>query len=260
MPFSHRFSGSGFTSTPLRALIPVVYRHLRAQKIQETTERLRDRVVEHFPKAGLRHVADELTELARTTGQTARRLGRPIWLFRIPMTVLLMAVLGGLATVPFMFRGHWGQVENLLDFVQILEPTLGALFFLSALVAFLYTAEERYKRRRILTALHELRVLAHIVDMHQVTKDPSLIRSPSKPSPARYVSTAELSRYLDYCSEMLAMISKLAALYVQEFPDPQTISAVDEIEGLTTGLSRKIWQKVMVLNQGLTPASETGRD
>jgi hypothetical protein len=46
---------------------------------------------------------------------------------------------------------------------------------------------------------------------------------------------------------MLGLISKVAAIYVQEFPDSQAIGAVDEIESLTMGLARKIWQKIMVV-------------
>ena len=60
----------------------------------------------------------------------------------------------------------------------------------------------------------------------------------------------ELSRYLDYCSEMLSLIGKVAALYVQRFDDPAALSAVDQIEDLTTGLSRKIRQNIMIINQG----------
>ena len=59
----------------------------------------------------------------------------------------------------------------------------------------------------------------------------------------------ELTRYLDYCSEMLALISKVGALYIQNFDDPATLRAVDELENLTTGLSRKIWQKIMILDR-----------
>lgn len=58
----------------------------------------------------------------------------------------------------------------------------------------------------------------------------------------------ELNRYLDYCSEMLALTGKVAALYVQRFEDPQAVAAVNDIETLTSGLSRKIWQKIMMLN------------
>ena len=60
-------------------------------------------------------------------------------------------------------------------------------------------------------------------------------------------SPFELSRYLDYCSEMLALISKIAVLYVQDLTDPVAIDTVDDVEDLTTGLSRKIWQKLTVL-------------
>ena len=60
--------------------------------------------------------------------------------------------------------------------------------------------------------------------------------------------TSELGRYLDYCSELLSLTSKLAALYSERFSDSVILQAVDEVETLTTGLSRKIWQKIMILD------------
>ncbi len=39
----------------------------------------------------------------------------------------------------------------------------------------------------------------------------------------------------------------MAALYIQNFDDPVALQAVNEVEGLTTGLSRKIWQKLMIV-------------
>ena len=95
--------------------------------------------------------------------------------------------------------------------------------------------------------------MAHIVDMHQLTKDPERVRmgdeSPDTPSsPVRTLTVFQLSRYLDYCSESLSLLSKFAALYVQDFDDPVTMSAVNEVENLTNGLSRKIWQKIMILD------------
>ena len=61
------------------------------------------------------------------------------------------------------------------------------------------------------------------------------------------MSRFELSRYLDYCSEALSLTGKLAALYIQDSSDGVALQAVNEIEDLTTGLSRKIWQKLMIL-------------
>ena len=65
---------------------------------------------------------------------------------------------------------------------------------------------------------------------------------------AKKVSRAELGRYLDYCSELLSLTSKIAALFVERFDDPVTLGAVTEIETLTAGLSRKVWQKISMLN------------
>jgi len=52
---------------------------------------------------------------------------------------------------------------------------------------------------------------------------------------------------------MLSLTGKLAALYVQNFDDSVVLSSVDEIESLTTGLSGKIWQKLMILHENSPP-------
>ena len=48
---------------------------------------------------------------------------------------------------------------------------------------------------------------------------------------------------------MLALTGKLAALYMQDVRDPVIIDTVSEIEDLTGNLSRKIWQKIMILRK-----------
>ena len=118
-------------------------------------------------------------------------------------------------------------------------------------IFFLVTIESRLKRRRALAAMHELRVIAHLIDMHQLTKDPEqlLAGETTASSPQRSMSSFELGRYLDYCSEMLALIGKLAAVYVQHFDDAVVLEAANEIEDLTTGLSHKIWQKITLIQR-----------
>ncbi len=79
----------------------------------------------------------------------------------------------------------------------------------------------------------ELRAIAHIVDMHQLTKDPEwvLMRGQETGVVARRAMSAfELGRYLDYCSEMLALTGKVAAVYIQRFEDPVALQAVNEVE------------------------------
>jgi hypothetical protein len=81
-----------------------------------------------------------------------------------------------------------------------------------------------------------------------LSKDPDRILSnradtASSPS-ARPWTEFTLRRYLDYCSELLSLTGKIAALHLKDFDDPTIVAAVNEIEDLTTGLSQKIWQKI----------------
>ena len=59
----------------------------------------------------------------------------------------------------------------------------------------------------------------------------------------------ELMRYLDYCSEMLSLTAKLAALYAERISDPVVVDTVGDIERLTSALSAKIWQKISMVQQ-----------
>jgi hypothetical protein len=54
-------------------------------------------------------------------------------------------------------------------------------------------------------------------------------------------------RYLDYCSEMLSLTAKLAALYAEKLSDPVVVDTVGDIERLTSDLSSKIWQKITIV-------------
>ena len=99
--------------------------------------------------------------------------------------------------------------------------------------------------------VRQLRAVVHIVDMHQLTKDPEHLLVPSNrtaSSPELEFTRFELSRYLDYCSELLSLSSKLAALHAQYVNDPVVLDAVNDIEVLASNLSNKIWQKIMILD------------
>lgn len=140
---------------------------------------------------------------------------------------------------------------DLIGLVQVSEAGLNVVLLLGAAILFLIATERRIKRGRALRAIHELRALAHVIDMHQLTKDPerALVRTKdTASSPKQELTPGELTRYLDYCSEMLSLLGKLAALYVQRFDDPVALAAVNDVEQLTNGLSRKIWQKISIVN------------
>jgi len=229
-----------------------MFRQIESKGVLDTIGRLERRIGERFSEAGLRRIAQELYQIAEDSVERVRIIGEPIRILRLLVFALLTCVLAVLAYVPFLL-GSVGRIETTLDFVQVLEPAQGAMFFIGAFAVSLLTVEQRVKRNRALRAIHELRALAHIVDMHQLTKDPerASLGGPRTPSsPERTLTPFELNRYYDYCSEMLSLISKLAALYIQDFHDRAAIDAVDGVESLTSGLSRKIWQKIMVLSRG----------
>jgi hypothetical protein len=239
------------------------YRALDDALIERTIERLRDRIGERFPGSGLGRVSEELLSLAREASERAAYARRPHWPTRVGVGVAIAAmaavIVAGVATALRMPAGFGG----LSDVVQATDAALSDLVFLGATVAFLVTLESRIKRQRVLRWLYQLRSVAHIVDMHQLTKDPERLLSPqpalpdTASSPARTLTPPELGRYLDYCSELLALTSKVAALVVQHFTDPVVLQAVNEIETLCSGLSGKVWQKITLLERA-TARGEPG--
>jgi hypothetical protein len=230
-----------------------VYRRLDPARIVDTADKLRSRISERFPDADLRHVADELVEVCQRAATDEDWFRRPhLWLrIAVGLVIGLLALVAAGTLVVVLPRPAGSSIA---DLVQLTEAALQDLVYLGVAIYFLTTLEGRRKRRRALTAIHELRAMAHIIDMHQLTKDPERVMGSGEggdtpSSPVRSMTVFQLSRYLDYCSEMLSLLSKSAALYVQDFADAITLSAVNEVEDLCNGLSRKIWQKIMILDR-----------
>jgi hypothetical protein len=227
-----------------------MYRSLDSEKILGTIETLSKRIAERFPTSGLNRVCQELLTIADESQKRSAWIAKPQKYLRLLTGALVVLIIGGLLFV--LANASWPQNGfDLVVLVQVSEAGLNVFLLLSAAILFLVTAETRIKRRRALKAIHELRALAHVIDMHQLTKDPERLmsrRAATPSSPKQDLTQFELGRYLDYCSEMLSLIGKLAALYVQKFDDPVALAAVNEVEDLTTGLSRKIWQKIMIIN------------
>ncbi len=229
------------------------YRSLNADRIEATLETLHQRIQERFPNRGLANLCKQLLEIAREDKRKLSYVARPnIWL-RIGVGVAI--ALGALGLLAFAFGMtimglEFGrEVSNVL---QGVDAAVNTIALSGAASWFLLNLESRWRRRAVLNDLHELRSIAHVVDMHQLTKDPTQLwkgYSSTASSQVHDMTEFELIRYLDYCSEMLSLTGKLAALYMQDMRDPVIIEAVNEIEDLTTSLSRKIWQKIMILQQ-----------
>jgi len=224
---------------------------LKARKIVDTSRKLVQRIDERFPESSLLTLCQALQTTAEATRRRANRVSRPHLGLRATVGFVLVSAFAGFAFVT-------GQVTDgdVIGALPVLDPaTLEAganlLIIAGSAIWFLVSLEERVRRRQILEHLHELRSLAHIVDMHQLTKDPTALLDPAArtpSSPERNMTAFELGRYLDYCTEMLSIIGKLAAIYGERSRDAQVVAAVNDVESLTTGLGRKVWQKIMLLH------------
>jgi hypothetical protein len=210
---------------------------------------LRNRVAERFPTRGLTQTVTYLLDIARPTAKEAASLRNPLWGLRSLSAIAIAGGVYGFYELSTHFHLSFGGDLALTEYTQALEAALNIILLSGIFIAFFVRLESRAKRLRALKGLYRLRAIAHVIDMHQLTKDPSSVvgRQRTSSSPLRDLDDEQLLRYLDYCSEMLSLTGKLAALYAQYFPDSTVISAVNDIEELTTNLSRKIWQKIMLV-------------
>jgi hypothetical protein len=223
------------------------FRQLDAGKIIETVKALHIRVEERFPGSGLGKVVSELQLVAEETVERTKWIQSPQIPLRAAAVLLSLGIIALLGVCVANIKKF--DLNDFTNAMQGIDASIGSVVFIGAAILFLVSCENRIKRMRALKAIHELRALAHIVDMHQLTKDPEgvLRLLPGITPPKRVFTPLELTRYLDYCSDAQALISKIAALYVQGFQDPVLLDAVDDVEDLTAGFSRKIWQKITIL-------------
>ncbi len=229
-----------------------MYQSLDANKTLETLDCLIHRIEERFPESGLKNVASELKMLAFESKENIEWIARPnYWLRGFLVSVIVLAFALLFFTIA-QFRLEFGDI-TFADLIQIVEAAINDIVLIAASLFFLVSLETRIKRSKALEKLHQLRAITHVIDMHQLTKDPSVICkdfgdfTSTQSSPKRLMTSFELQRYLDYCSELLSLVGKVAALYVQDFPDSVVTQSVNDIEVLCTSLSRNIWQKIAML-------------
>ena len=234
---------------------------LDPQQITATVDRLQARIEERFPRSGLSQVCSQLQQISQQAEEKTEWIDRPIGWMRILVwigcgTFVALCIFSIYLVIPAIQSGAANELgAPAVDSsdLETVEVELNVLILLGGAIFFFWTAEKRYKRARALAAIHELRSIAHIIDMHQLTKDPERLvisrqSMGTRTSPELGMSQFELRRYLDYCSEMLALTGKIAALYVRRFDDSVALASANEVEALTTGLCQKIWQKILILH------------
>ncbi len=245
------------TTQPARQLQR--FQRLDPTAVSRTAGAVAERITARFPDRQLRLVADEVRSAVDRVKSVENRnpWHRPLkWACAaVAALVGIVALIGIVVVVRDVLHGNGNTRPSTqaTEWVSLLESGLNDLVFAAVAIGFLLTVAGRLDRRAILRELHGLRSLAHVIDMHQLTKDPERLLSQPPPTDASVVQTlsaTDLGRYLDYCSELLSIVSKTAALYAQVSTDPVVLDTVSEIESLTSGLTRKIWQKISILHPG----------
>ena len=226
-----------------------LYRTLDPDQIIRTLEALELRISDRFPGAGLLAVCKELLQAASISKARIAALEAPHYVLR---GISLATMVGGLLALVYIgtIIDIKRDAENLYGVLQGFDSAFNIIVLMGAGAIFLSSLESRWKRQRALEHLHELRSIIHVIDMHQLTKDPSRVSTvgvPTPNSPQRELSSFELARYLDYCSELLSLSAKVAALYAQGTRDPLVIETTSDLAQLTSNLSGKIWQKITMV-------------
>ena len=244
------------------------YRRLDAEHLVTSLTQLDGRIRDRFPNAGLARVCQDLITITRDNSRRAAAIGRRdgwLWLGIIAVIGIAAAVLVQLLRLVDFTKSSPDSVYTL---VQGIDAVIHIVFVIAGAIFFLVTVEDRLKRQRALRALAELRSIIHVIDMHQLTKEPAAILTggaPTPNSPRRTLTPFQLGRYLDYCSEMLSLVAKVAVLYAQSLPDAVLVDAVSDIERLTGNLSHQIWQKIVLLHSSpdgieMPPAPKASQD
>jgi hypothetical protein len=224
---------------------------LEFEKIIITLERLEKRISDRFPGSGLDAVVNDFLFIAKKSKKNIEWISKPHYLMRaFSYFVILVAAVG--IVYSFTQIDYNNNIFTLTNIITTSEAFFNEVVLIGAAIFFMITIETRVKRSKTSKFLNELRVIAHVIDMHQLTKDPGMnddYGNNTENSPSRELSPFELQRYLDYCSEALSLVGKVAALYAQSLPNEVVVRTVNEIEDLSSGLSRKIWQKLIILNE-----------
>jgi hypothetical protein len=232
--------------------VSIVSDRLDAPTVIATIDQLGRRIRARFADRGLPKAAAELRSAATEVTELGAHLRGRLRVLRWTARAASVLVALGMALVLVVAARDAdlsGSVRS-VDWVALVESTIQTLVFGGLTLLFLNALPDRLERRHLLRRLHRLRSLAHVIDMHQLTKDPERLRSDFEPTDATVavdLTRAEMQHYLGYCSELLALVGKVAALCAEDSQDGLILETVSDSENLTNGMSRKIWQKISLL-------------
>ena len=145
---------------------------LNTDSVLTTVRKLKERIKDRFPESGLLAQAKELERIGERARERIAWISRPNWLLRIFAFSIIALLVGAVVLIVVAARPGFDASWDLERVIELMEAAINDLVLIGLAIFFLLSIEVRVKRRRALNALHELRSMAHVIDMHQLTKDP----------------------------------------------------------------------------------------
>jgi hypothetical protein len=235
--------GSGEGATP----------ELTHSYVAATASKLVERISSRFGQDHLTDVALQVERVARMSDAKLKkslRLGRVIRWLTWPW--VLAAALGIVAWIRSLHLTI--ELKDAGDLAQSLDSIFQLLLVLGAGAWFLLSIGSKVQRAALLKALQELNELAQVVDLIQLDKDPDRLhfskeqRTDKSPTLGKANTAFLLSRYLDYCAELLSILAKVGCLYRDKVSDEVVLSRLGDFDRLTNQLRANISTKMSLIS------------
>lgn len=217
--------------------------------VGETASRLVERIQQRFGDDPLTDIARQVLDVAKMSEKRIARALRVGFFIRMLTWPLVLAAGVGIA--------WWVKSLNLTlrvndagDLAQSLDSVFQLLLVLGAGGWFLLSIGTKAQRRSLFKALQELHALTQVIDLVQLDKDPDRLhfssdqRTPTSPTLGKANTAFLLGRYLDYCSELLSVLSKIACLYRERVSDEAVLSRLGDFDRLSNQLRANIGSKM----------------
>lgn len=132
---------------------------IRADKLIETATKIRERIGERFPKSGLWRLAGNVVDTTKEADARGKAIRRPNWWLRAALIPLLIVAVSGIVIAAYAQHTHDANQPIWLQVFHFLDASKGSIAILTGAVVFLIGLEVRFKRSRVIAAIHELRCL-----------------------------------------------------------------------------------------------------
>ena len=129
-----------------------MFRTLDPGKIIDTLRRLGRRIDERFPGAGLSRVCAELTTIAEQAQARSREIARPAIGLRIGAAAVVLAGSALMGLLAWHLLAAKKTSDDLFGTLQGVDSAFNIIVLMGAALYFMFSLEERWKRRRVLHA------------------------------------------------------------------------------------------------------------